>query len=66
MADKSKIVWTDATWSPITGCTCPPCPCRWCRYDRGEGTAEDRALIEANIRAHEMANRRQADRKVHP
>ncbi len=21
MSDNSKIEWTDATWSPITGCT---------------------------------------------
>lgn len=49
-----------------TGCTCPPCPCRWCRYDRGEGTAEERALVEANIRAHEMADQRQRARKVQP
>ncbi len=24
MAQKSDIEWTDATWNPVTGLTCPP------------------------------------------
>ena len=30
MADKSKIEWTDATWTPITGCTKVSQGCKHC------------------------------------
>jgi protein gp37 len=30
MADRSKIEWTDATWSPVTGCTKVSDGCKYC------------------------------------
>jgi protein gp37 len=34
MAEKSKIQWTDATWSPVTGCTKVSAGCRNCYAER--------------------------------
>ena len=44
---------------PENDCTCPPCPCRWCRYSRGEATPEERRMIEARDRAFKAAEHRQ-------
>lgn len=46
-----------------TGCTCPPCPCRWCRYARGEATLEERRSVEAHMRAHAAADARRFARQ---
>lgn len=27
-------------------CRCGPCPCKWCRYERGEATALEQAQIQ--------------------
>lgn len=43
-----------------TGCTCPPCDCRWCRYERGEATPDERRIVEAHVYAHKRARDRQA------
>lgn len=34
MADKTKIVWTDATWNPVTGCTKVSQGCKHCYAER--------------------------------
>jgi len=36
---------------PENACTCPPCACIWCRYDRGEATAMERRRVEAHVAA---------------
>lgn len=37
-----------------TGCTCPPCPCMWCRHARGEPLTElERAEIGRRARQAE-------------
>ena len=38
MADHTKIEWTDATWSPITGCTIVDAGCTNCYAMQLAGT----------------------------
>jgi hypothetical protein len=47
-----------------TGCTCPPCPCRWCRYRRGEATPAEKRLVEAHVAAFMAADGRRATRDM--
>ena len=48
---------------PENDCTCPPCPCRWCRYARGEASPEERRVIEARDRAFRLADQRKLARE---
>lgn len=34
MADKTGIEWTDATWSPVTGCAKVSAGCKHCYAER--------------------------------
>lgn len=40
---------------PENDCTCPPCACVWCRVERGEGTPEERRMVQAHVTAHARA-----------
>lgn len=44
-------------------CNCPPCPCKWCKYDRGEATTFERAQVEAHIAAIKAADDRKYARE---
>lgn len=37
-------------------CRCGPCQCKWCRYDRGEATDLERAMIESGVEARRLAD----------
>ena len=36
-------------------CRCGPCQCKWCRYDRGEATELERAMIESGEAERRLA-----------
>lgn len=46
-----------------TACACPPCPCIWCRFERGEVTEAESRRVKANIKAHAMADARRSLRE---
>ena len=55
MADRSKIEWTDSTWSPVTGCTKVSPGCDHCYAERvterfhGKGSFENVVLHEDRL-----------------
>lgn len=48
---------------PENVCSCPPCPCVWCRYRRGEATRQERAMVDAHTAAHDAADARRYGRE---
>lgn len=35
-------------------CRCGPCQCKWCRYDRGEATELERAMVASGLEARRL------------
>jgi hypothetical protein len=47
-------------------CRCGPCQCKWCRYNRGEATEFEAALVKAAIEAQRQDDlRKSADRMLY-
>lgn len=36
-------------------CRCGPCQCKWCRYDRGQATEFERAMVESGEEDRRLA-----------
>ena len=49
---------------PDGQCTCGPCSCVWCRYERDECTDAERRMIAARDRAFAAHDARQSARKM--
>ncbi|XAI95570.1 hypothetical protein [Nostoc phage Nsp-JY21] len=50
MADRKKTGIGPCDWcGSLDDCRCPPCPCKWCKYERGEATEFETAQVEAHL-----------------